>query len=80
MEIEVKNVFKAIDKVDFVSKNPKKRITNIFRISINSIGMVQFDHDNTQKVEIASIMSSFLRDHKMVAALMATYLELSKTK
>ena len=74
------NLFDAFDRSMSRDKKTKRKST-IFEIKIieeSDKQTVNFIYDSSKDIKIAKVMANFLNENKSVAALLHTYLELSK--
>jgi hypothetical protein len=84
--MNLKNTFDAFDRGmsrDKKSRDKKtSRQSTIFEIKIvesSEKQTVNFVYESSKELEIAQLMANFLNKNKSVAALLHTYLELSKS-
>ena len=78
--LNIKNTFDAFDRGMSRDKKTSRQST-IFEIKIvenSEKQTVSFVYESSKDVDIARVMANFLNENKSVAALLHTYLELSK--
>ena len=82
MMMKKNNIFEPFERAMSKGKKTTKKST-LFEIKIVETSEKQIItaiYEGSREVEIAEIMANFLNKNKTIAALLATYVELSKTK